>query len=123
MVNANEWLGMIPAFFIALLGWIYSIFILNRFRGFMQFTRIELISLLLFLLGGWAAWIAELCILHEHLVALQLCSSLLRSVVNWFGFLLVVNERLAVTRQQVGALLFVVTLALLWDAMHRIVLQ
>lgn len=121
-MKSNEALGILPALAIAFLGWLYSIFILNRFRGILKFNRIELCALPLFLLGGIAAWISELCILNDDLAALQVCASLYRGFTNWFGFLFIVNERLSVSRQQIGSLCFVLIITTLWEVQHRIVL-
>lgn len=115
-------LGILPAFFIAALNWIYAIFVLNRYRGVCAFSKAELIAFLLFYIGGFAAWIAELCILEDGLSALQIIASLYRTFVNWFGFVLIVNERLHVTPQQCGSLAFVLVISVLWDVQHRIVL-
>jgi hypothetical protein len=121
-MRTNEALGILPALAIAILSWFYSIFILNRFRGLLGFTRSELLAIPLYLAGGYAAWIAELCILNDDLASLQLCSALYRSFVNWIGFILVVNERLAISRQQFGSLLFVLGITALWELQHRVVL-
>ncbi len=122
MVTQNEALGSIPAFSIAFINWLYSIFILNRFVGICGFSKVELLALPLFLVGGYAAWISELCIMHDHLYSLQIISSLFRTLVNWIGFILIVNERLAVSRQQFGSLLFILTMTVLWDVQHKIVI-
>lgn len=116
-------LGAAPALFIAFLNWCRIIFILNRFRGFNRFTKAEMLALLLYLFGGFAAWIAEMCILNDSLTALQVIASLFRTSLNWFGMLLVVNERLFVTRQQVGSYVFIMGIAFLWEVQHRIVLN
>ncbi len=115
--------GIIPVVLIALFNWIYAIFILNRFRGFCQFSKAEMIALLLYLAGGYAAWIAEMCILDDNLLALQITASLYRTFCNWIGLVLIVNERLALTRQQCGSLFFVIIIASLWEAQHRIMLN
>ena len=90
--------------------------------GICGFSKVELLALPLFLVGGYAAWISELCIMHDHLYSLQIISSLFRTLVNWIGFILIVNERLAVSRQQFGSLLFILTMTVLWDVQHKIVI-
>lgn len=122
-MSAGAYYGIIPVVMIALLNWVYSIFILNRFRGICSFTRVELIALPLYLLGGYAAWISEMCILRENLLSLQIASSLYRTFCNWVGFVLIVNERLSLTRQQFGSLLFVFAVSSLWEIQHRIMLN
>ena len=121
-MRTNEAFGIFPALAIAILNWFYSIFILNRFRGICSFTRSEVLAVPLFLVGGYAAWIAELCILNDDLAPLQICSALYRAFVNWIGFILIVNERLAVSRQQFGSLVFVLIITALWEVQHRVVL-
>ena len=121
-MSSNRVLGTLPAFFIACLNWVYAIFVLNRFAGITRFSKAELTALLLYVLGGFAAWIAEMCILDDNLTALQIISSLYRTSVNWFAFVLIVNERLYVTRQQYGSLAIVIVISLLWELQHRIVL-
>ena len=116
-------LGALPALFIGFLNWCRIIFILNRFRGFNRFTKAEMLALLLYIFGGFAAWIAEMCILNDSLTALQVIASLFRTSLNWFGMLLVVNERLFVTRQQIGSYVFIMGIAFLWEVQHRIVLN
>ena len=124
MVSTHEaYYGIIPVFLIAVFNWIYSIFILNRFRGFLDFSKAELIALSLYLLGGYASWVAEMCILDDDLIALQIVSSLYRTFCNWIGFVLIVNERLALTMQQLGSLVFVMIIASLWEVQHRVMLN
>lgn len=121
-MRTNEVLGILPALAIAILNWVYSIFILNRFRSLLGFTRSELLAIPLYLVGGYAAWIAELCILNDDLASLQICAALYRAFVNWIGFILIVNERLAISRQQLGSLVFVLIITALWEVQHRVVL-
>lgn len=113
---------MIPAVGIGFLQWFGTIFVLNRFRGFRQLTQIDLISLLLFLLGGFGGWIAELCIVEEDLVALQVVASIYRTLVNVFGLLLIVNGRLVITVQQIISTCLSIATALLWEWQHRIIM-
>lgn len=115
--------GALPAAGIGVLNWIYTIFILNRFRGVCNFTQSEMVALLLFLYAAYAAWIAELCILENNLVTLQLIASFFRTLLNWLGMLLIVNEELYTSRQQIGSLLFVAVIAFLWEVQHRFMLQ
>ena len=122
-METHQVVGLVPAILIALSGWFYSIFILNRFRGCCKFTKIELLAIPLYLLGGYAAWISELCILNKELAPLQFCASLYRAFSNWVGFLFIVNERLFVTRQQLGSLVFVLIITALWEVQHRVMLQ
>lgn len=119
----NKVLGAIPAFAIGFLNWCRVIFILNRFRGWNRFSKAEMLALLLFIFGGFAAWIGEMSILTESLVALQIIASLYRASLNWFGMLLIVNERLYVTRQQMGSLCFIIVISFMWELQHRLVLN
>ena len=119
----NKALGAIPAFFIGFLNWCRVIFILNRYRGLNRFTKAEMLALLLYLFGGFAAWIGEMSILNDSLVALQVVASLFRASLNWFGMLLIVNERLYVTRQQIGSLGFIMVISFAWELQHRLVLN
>lgn len=116
-------LGIITVVAIALFNWIYSIFILNRFQGICSFSKVEMIALSLYLAGGYAAWIAEMCILNDDLIALQMSASLYRTFCNWIGLVLIVNEQLSVTRQQLGSLLFVFVISSLWEVQHRVMLN
>ena len=120
-MNDRAW-GALPALFIAFFNWVYAIFVLNRFRGIAEISNPELAAFLLFVLGGFATWIAEMCILEDELTALQFVSSSYRTVVNWLGFVLVVNERLYITRQQFGSLAITLVISLLWELQHRVVL-
>ena len=122
-MDAHLWIGALPAFAIAIFNWAYAIFILNRFTGIRDITRSQLLALSLYIAGGYAAWIAEMSILLESKAALQVAAAFYRTFVNWIGVILIVNERLTVTRQQVGSLIFVIIIAMLWEAQHRIVLQ
>ena len=122
-ITQGAYYGIIPVVLIALFNWIYSIFILNRFRGIFRFSKAELIALSLYILGGYAAWISEMCILDDDLLPLQIVSSLYRTFCNWIGFVLIVNERLALTRQQFGSLIFVIIIASLWEVQHRVMLN
>ena len=116
-------LAALPAAAIALLNWVYAIFVLNRFRGVRAFTRAELTAFSFYLTGGFAAWIGEMCLLHEKFTALQIVASLYRTLLNWCGLVLIVNERPVVTRQQIGSLALVVCISALWEVQHRIVLR
>ena len=120
---SNKVLGAAPAFGIAILNWCRVIFILNRFRGVTRFSKPEMLALLLYIFGGYLAWITEMSILNDSLATLQVVASLYRASLNWFGMLLIVNERLYVTRQQLGSLCFIVAIAFLWELQHRIVLN
>lgn len=82
-----------------------------------------MLALLLYLFAGFAAWIGEMSILNESLIALQIVSSLFRASLNWFGMLLIVNERLYVTRQQIGSLGFIMVISFAWELQHRLVLN
>lgn len=113
---------IIPAVGIGVLQWFGTIFVLNRFRGFSQITHIELVSLLLFLLGGFGGWIAELCIVEEDLITLQVVASVYRTLINVFGLLLIVNGRLVITVQQMLSTCLSVATALLWEWQHRIIM-
>tara|TARA_B110000046_G_C13020337_1_gene410813 strand:+ start:1039 stop:1413 length:375 start_codon:yes stop_codon:yes gene_type:complete len=119
----NKALGAIPLFGIGLLNWGRVLFILNRYRGWNRFSKPEMLALLLFVFGGFSAWIGEMSILSDSLLALQVVASLFRATLNWFGMLLIVNERLYVTRQQFGSLCFIAIISFLWELTHRIVLN
>lgn len=112
---------IVPAVGIGVLQWFGTIFVLNRFRGVMNITQIEMISLLLFLLGGFGGWIGELCIIEPDLISLQITASIYRTVINTFGLLLIVNGRLVITTQQVLSALISIATALLWEWQHRII--
>ena len=122
MLQPHEWLGSLPAAAIAVLGWCYAIFLLNKFSRPIVFTTTEKLALCFFLLGGYGAWISELCILHRNLIGLQVCASLYRTFVNWYGFTLIVNGHIYVTKQQVGALGIIVAVTILWQVQHRLML-
>ena len=122
-ISQSACLGIIPVVLIAILNWIYAIFLLNRFGGVCAFKANELIALVLYLLGGYAAWISEMCILDDDLVTLQIASSLYRTFCNWIGLVFIINGGLVFTRQQVGSLVFVILIASLWEVQHRIMLN
>lgn len=113
---------IIPQIGIALLSWIGTVFVLNRYRGVTQFSRIEWLALLLFLVGGFAGWIAVLCIVEANLAVLQIISSLYRTAVNWFALLLIVNGRLIVTTQQIWSFALTIVTTLLWEWSYRIII-
>ena len=66
--------------------------------------------------------IAERCLLEENLLAIQIVASLYRSLITWFGLLLLVNGRLVVTSQQLYSGFLTVITNLLWEWQHRIVI-
>jgi hypothetical protein len=123
MVRGVQFLGLVPAISIGVITWFFQIFILNRFVGFASFTRYELVALVLFVLGGVAAFVAELSLQNPDLTAIEISASLYRTFVNWCAFLLIINERLAITRQQIGSLFLVILNQGLWSAQHYIVLH
>ena len=122
-MQQREIAGLGPAFAIALSNWIYRIFLLDRYRGWRQFSRVELMSLVLFMFGGFAAWISELCINHNDLIVLQIFSAVYRATASWTGFVLIVNERMAVSRQQLLSFSFIVLITVLWEVQHRVVIS
>ena len=81
-----------------------------------------MVALLLYVFSGYVAWIGEMTILDDSLVALQIVASLFRASLNWFAMLLIVNERLYVTRQQLVSFVFIAAIALLWEVQHMLVL-
>ena len=123
MVTLRQWAGLAPALAIGLSNWFFQIFILNRFVSIRDFTKYELLALYLFVLGGYASFLAELCLLEENLLSLQLAASIFRTVVNWTAFLLVINESVAITRQQFGSLFLVLFTQGLWETQHILVLR
>ena len=123
VTRVDQVLGAVPAFANGVLNWGYVIFILNRYRGVCAFSKAELIALLLYIYGGYAAWIAEMCILREEMIVLQVAASLFRTCLQWLGMLLIVNEQLYATPQQLGSLAFVATIASLWEVQHRLMLN
>ena len=110
-----------PTVSIAILSWLSMLLVLNRFRCACP-SKIELLSFLLFLLSAIGAWIAERCLLEENLLAIQIVASLYRSLITWFGLLLLVNGRLVVTSQQLYSGFLTVITNLLWEWQHRIVI-
>lgn len=114
---------MAPAATIALFSWAFTILRLNKFNGVRKLSRCQMAALGCFVIGGYAAWLAELAILQKHMGAFQFCASLFRTTVNWVGFLLIFNENLHATRQQLTSLAFVLAIAALWELQHRIALQ
>lgn len=122
-MQQHQWLAILPAFAIAVLGWGFTILRLNRFNGIRNIPRTHVASLGCFIVGGYAAWLSELAILQRHMGVFQFCASLFRTVVNWFGFLLIFNENLYASRQQLISLVFVLIIAALWEVQHRIALQ
>lgn len=122
IVPHRKAVAAIPALGICFLQWFYAIFVLNRYRGITRFNRPEMVSLILHVIGGFSLWISEMCLLDANMFDLQIVSSTFRTVITWFGFVLIVNERLFFTWQQIGSLLICVAIAILWDVMHQIIL-
>ena len=122
MFTTHEWFGLIPSLLIGLVGWLYRIFLLDRFQNFCRFRRAEVFALGLILLGSCAGWVGELSIQHSDMLDIQIVSGLYRTVVNWISFVLIVNEELRVSRQQIISLGFAFVMQFLWEALHRIVL-
>jgi hypothetical protein len=120
-MELHLWLGLLPAFSIAILNWTRFIFILNKFKGYIP--KSQVVAFILFMFGGYAAWIAELSIMQSNLAALQFVASMYRTFVNWLGIVFIVNDTLLITRQQVGSLLFVCIISLLWEVQHRLMLR
>ena len=82
-----------------------------------------MLALLLYVFAGFSAWIGEMSILDDSLIALQVIASIYRASLNWFGMLLIVNERLYVTRQQLGSLCFIIMISFAWELQHRLMLN
>ena len=97
----NHWLGLAPALAISVLEWSRVILVLNRYIGFCRATRAQLIALTLFVAGGYVQWVAELTLLHDNMFGLQIVASLCRTVFNWVGSIIIINECLVLTRQQI----------------------
>ena len=120
---ANKVAGAAPALLVGVLNWCRVLFVLNRYKGVNKLSKAEMLALLLYILSGFAAWIGEMCILDSSLAILQIVSSLYRTTLTWIGTILIVNERLLVTRQQATSFIFIVLIAFLWEVQHRIVLN
>mgnify|MGYP006155128269 CR=1 FL=1 len=121
-METRYYLALFPVTGIAILGWLYLIFVLGRYRGMCRFKAVELFALFLYILGGFAAYIAELSVRNEKLIALQICASMYRSTVNWLGLVLIINESVICTKQQLISLFFVLIISVLWEVQHRLVL-
>ena len=123
IISPREAWGILPALAIAALGWIYSIFLLNKFKSFDRITRSEWLALSLYMVGGYSAWIGEMSISKTYLTSLQIFAAIFRTSINWLAFIFIVNGRFLVTRQQAGALVLTIIITVLWEIQHIIVLR
>ena len=121
-IESRDQLAMLPAFSIALLGWAYNILILDRFRGICRFRRIEIYALFVALTGGFAAWIGALSLKSENMFALGIVASCFRTFTNWIVLVLIVNEDVFLSRQQLLSLTFKFVITVLWEIQHRLVI-
>ncbi len=121
-ITIREQLAWFPVFMIAFLSWGYNLLILDRFRGFRNFKKIEIYALFVSLTGGVGAWIAEMSVKNENLIGLQITSSVFRALTSWLVLVIVVNEDVFLTRQQLWSLGFRITITVLWEIQHRLVL-
>ena len=119
MLDPHDTLALLPSLLIAILSWASTIFVLQRFNGC---NRLQLFALYISVLGGLAAWIAELSIKFDDQIGLQFTSSLFRATVSWYVTVLIINDGPVITRQQWIALVFRYCITLLWEVKHRIVL-
>jgi type IV secretory pathway TraG/TraD family ATPase VirD4 len=121
-MEIRDHLVMLPAFSIAFLGWAYNMLILDRFRGSCRFRRIELFALFVASTGGFAAWIGELALKSEDMFALGVAASCFRTFANWIVLVIIVNEDVFLSRQQLLSLTFKVVITVLWEIQHRLVI-
>ena len=121
-MEMNDRLALLPALFIAILGWGYNILILDRYRGICKFRFIELYALFVALTGGFAGWISELSLKHEEMMTVGLVASSFRTLTNWILLVIIVNEDVFLSRQQLISLGFKLLITIMWEVQHRLVL-
>lgn len=122
-IESRDQLVLLPAFSIALLNWGYNILILDRYRGLCKFRRIELYALFVACIGGFAAWIGELSLKQENMFAIGIAASCFRTFTSWVVLVIIVNEDVFLSRQQLISLMFKVVITVLWEIQHRLVLR
>lgn len=121
-METRDHLVLLPAFSIAFLGWAYNMLILDRFQGVCRFRRIELYALFVAITGGFAAWIGELSLKSENMFALGIAASSFRTFANWIVLVIIVNEDVFLSRQQLLSLIFKIVITILWEIQHRLVI-
>ena len=121
-METRDQLVLLPAFSIALLSWAYNILILDRFQEICRFRRIEIYALFVALTGGFAAWIGELSLKSEDMFALGIAASCFRTFVNWIVLVIIINEDVFLSRQQLLSLIFKIVITVLWEIQHRLVI-
>ena len=67
-------------------------------------------------------WVAELTLLHDNMFGLQIVA-FSAGRYSTVGSIIIINECLVLTRQQITSLAFVCSIAVLWEVQHRIVLD
>lgn len=116
----EAYLLLIPQFLISLVSWLQLILSINRFRGFYQFSRNDIWSLLVFLHAAFVRWIAALAVVGSS-VRFQIFAAYVSAVLGWISFVVVFNEGfLLPSRQQVIALAMSLVITTLWEVNNRI---
>ena len=116
----EAYLLLIPQFLISLVSWLQLILSINRFRGFYQFSRNDIWSLLVFLHAAFVRWIAALAVVGSS-VRFQIFAAYVSAVLGWTSFVVIFNEGfLLPSRQQVIALAMSLVITTLWEVNNRI---
>ena len=118
MLTQRNWLSLVPSLSIYVIKWINDIFVLNRFQG-CAFTHAQRFALYFYLMSGFVTWLSGLSIQFDTMV-FQVTSALLSTAIEWLGFVILYNEGLRVTKQQVNAFIFSCFITILYEIKNRL---
>lgn len=121
MVNGREWVVLIPAMTIAVSTWFYRILVLNRYES-EHFTRMQVIAFVVYSMSGIAGWFAALSMQLDSFT-LQLFASICRSSASYIGFIMIYNDNISLSRQQMNAFVFSLLITVMWELQHRLTIS
>tara|TARA_B110000008_G_C16799057_1_gene495906 strand:+ start:330 stop:710 length:381 start_codon:yes stop_codon:yes gene_type:complete len=122
-LKRNDYLAFIPVFSIATLSWFFTMLVLNKFKRPIRLKKYQLFALGVSLVGGVGAWTAEVSVRESELMTLQILASTFRSFSSWLSLLILVNDSVRLSTQQLLSIIPRVIITILWEIQHRLVLS
>lgn len=118
-----ERIVFLPHVTISVVSWLQLLFSMNRYRGMLHFSSVDLWSLLLFLHSGVVRWVSALAAKTSSF-SFQIWSASVATVITWTAFVIVFNGGFVIpTRQQWMSMVFSLVVAGMWEVSYRLVLE
>lgn len=114
---------LVPQLFISIVSWLQLIFSINRYRGPLHFSRLDLWGLIIFLHAAFVRWITALST-HNGPFLFQTLMATIGATLSWISFVVVFNQSFHIpTRQQWTALALSILITFLWEFHNRLMID